>query len=426
LENGIVVYYLEDNQLALININVLINTGSMYDPARKEGVAELTLYLMKIGGTKKLSSDDVDQKFDFLAASPSVSTGIDSAQVSLSILDKDIDQSLDLLAQIMIEPTFEQNKIDLAKGLKLEELRRLKDDPQKLAFRQFNRLIYGTNPRSKIVTIKSVNNIKRNDLLEFHKNFFQPHNTMFAVTGNISKKDAISKIKRYFGNWNSEGSFLRIPVPPKISPTGLFYINKEISQSTLILGLMAPGKKDPDYYAFTILDFIIGSGGFSSRIFDAVRNNEGLAYSAGSFYRARPDHGIFTAYAFTKTETTFKTFSLINSILSNTQSTNMITANETNWAKKSIKNSFVFSFTSPEQIAWQQMKIDFDGLPNDFLATYLHKIEDVKIGDINKTALRYLYDKNRIVLILGNVNKFDSPQIPSTGTEHPIFLTPED
>ena len=109
-------------------------------------------------------------------------------------------------------------------------------------------------------------------------------------------------------------------LPPQNSNAGLYYINKEIPQSTIISGQFAPSKNDPDFYAFTVLDFIAGSGGFPSRIFNAVRNNEGLAYSAGSFYRARPDYGVFGTYAFTKTSTTLKTLSLINSVLDNIKS----------------------------------------------------------------------------------------------------------
>jgi len=422
LENGIVLYILEDHELPLINIKALIKTGTMYDPDNKEGVAELTAYVMRTGGTAKLNSTEIDSRFDFMAASATIAMSMESAQVNFSVLNKDLNQGLDLLAQILIQPTFEQNKFELARQLKNEELRRLKDDPQKLAFREFNRLIYYNDPRSRFASHKSLANIERNDLIKFHSRFFQPDNIMFAVSGDITKEETINKFRRYFGDWKTNGIPSNVPLPPQKSNAGVYYINKEIPQSTVISGQFAASKIDPDFYAFTVLDFIIGSGGFPSRIFSAVRNNEGLAYSAGSFYRAKPAYGVFGTYAFTKTSSTMKTLSLINSVLENIQS-GTITNKEIDWAKKSIKDGFIFSFVTPEQIAGQQMNIDYEKLPADFLLNYRNKIESVTLKDLNKVAAKYLDKTKNVVLILGDSKKFDES---STITVRHILITPED
>jgi len=420
LENGIVLYILEDHELPLISVNALVKTGSMYDPEGKEGIAELTAYVMRTGGTTKLSSTEIDNRFDFLAASPSISMAMDSASIDFSFLSADIDQSLDLLAQILTQPAFEQNKFILARELVIEDLRRLKDDPQRLAFREFNRLIYRNNSRGRFASIKSLPNIEREDLIKFHQQFFSPDKIMFAVTGNITKEQAINKIKQYFGNWKTNGQSTKINDLPQKSKCGLYYINKEIPQSTIICGELSVSKNNPDFYAFTLLDFIIGSGGFPSRIFSAVRNNEGLAYSAGSFYRAKPDYGIFGAYAFTKTQSSFKTLNLINDILK-IEKLNTITNKEINWAKKSINNGFIFSFLEPRQIALQQMKLEYDQLPEDYLLTYRDKIEKVKASDIRRVAAKYLDEKNRIFLILGNTNNFGKPL---TTFGEPVLINP--
>jgi len=421
LKNGIVLYFLEDRELPLIAVNALIKSGSMYDPAGKAGVAELTAYVLRTGGTQKLASSQIDDQFDLLAASPSITAAPDSVQVDFSFLNKDVDQALDLFAQILRIPAFEEAKVNLAKGLKSEELRRLKDDPQGLAFREFNRLIYRDNPRGRFISSKSLKNIERSDLVIFHQKYFQPQNIMFAVTGDISREEAIDKLQKYFGDWPSAGKPVMPPEPPRSSPGGLFYINKDIPQSTIISGQFAPAKIDPDYHAFAVLDFIIGSGGFTSRIFSAVRSSEGLAYSAGSFYRARPDHGVFAAYAFTKTESTFQTLSLINAAINNVCD-KTITGDEMQWAKNSINNGFIFSFTSPQQIAWQQMKLEYDGLPADFLSSYRDKINNVKIEDLNAIAVKYLKKSNN-TLILGNTGKFGEL---SAGAGRPVLITPEE
>lgn len=422
LANGIVVYIMEDHELPLISVNALIKTGSMYDPDGKEGVAELTATVMRTGGTAKLNSKEIDERFDFLAASPSISMSIESASIDFYFLSKDLDQSLDLLAQIIIQPAFEQNKFILARELKIEDLRRLKDEPQRLAFREFNRLIYRDNPRGRFASTKSLSNIERDDLIKFHKQFFSPDKMMLAVTGDITKEEVINRINKYFGQWKINSRASKISNLPQKTKGGLYYVNKEISQSTIICGELSISKKNPDFYAFTILDFIIGSGGFPSLIFSAVRNNEGLAYSAGSFYHAEPDYGIFGAYAFTKTESTFKTMSLINTVLEKVKS-GIIMSKEINWAKKSINNGFIFSFLEPRQIARQQMKLEYDQLPDDYLLSYRDKIENVADEDVSRVAATYLDENNRIFLILGDTKSFGKPL---TIFGKPVVINPAD
>lgn len=421
LENGIVLYILENHELPLININALVKTGTMYDPEGKAGVAELTAYVMRTGGTAKLNSTEIDNQLDSIAASASISMSMESSHVNFSILNKDIDQGLDLLAQILIQPAFEQNKFELARQLKNEELRRLKDDPQSLAFREFNRLIYRGGPRGRFPSYKSLANIERDDLIKFHGRFFHPGNIMFAVSGDITKEQAVDKFRRYFGHWKANVISVDVPSPPQKSNAGVYYIDKEIAQSIIISGQFAASKNDPDFYAFTVLDFIAGSGGFPSRIFSVVRNNEGLAYSAGSFYRPKPAYGVFGTYAFTKTSSTLKTLSLLNSVLENIQS-NTITDKEIDWAEKSIDNGFIFSFVTPEQIAWQQMNLEYDKLPADFLLNYRNKIKNVTMKDLNKVAVKYLNTTNNVVLILGDSKKFDG----SWKTGRHILITPEE
>lgn len=424
LDNGVIIYHLEDNELPLVTVNLLIRSGMVYDPPGKEGTAEITAYLLKTGGTRKLSSAEIDERFDFIAASPSISVALDYIQINFSFMDKDIDESLELLSQILLEPAFEQQKIELSIKLKTEDIRRLKDDPQKLAFREFNRLIYSANPHGRYVTLQSLKRIAREDLVKFHNTHFQPQNIMMAMTGNISGNIAVNKIKKYFGNLRQSANPASYSVPNIIEghESGIFCIKKQIPQSTVISGYFSPGRTDSDFHAFTIFDFIVGSGGFPSRIFSAVRNNEGLAYSAGSIYRPRYDHGIFAAYAFTKTGSTYKTLSLIKSELEKVQNGN-INESEIEWAKKSIINGFIFSFTSPEQIAWQQMKMEYDGLPDDFLDKYREKIKKVQLADLNRITQKYFKGKEALTVILGNVEMFDRQE---SSKQQIRIITPEE
>jgi len=418
LDNGIILYILEDRELPIVNINAIIRTGSMYDPPGKEGTAELTAQVMKTGGAGNISSSQMDSSFDFLGSAPDISIYLESADVSFSVLKENMETGINLLSQMLINPAFEDAKFTLAKELTKEGLRRLKDNPQRYSFREFNRLIYGDNERGRYSTVKSIGRIEREDLLLFHKTYFSPDNIMMVVTGDITVESASRLISRYFGNWKKSDTRKIVP-PPQNRQGGIFCIDKEIPQSTIIIGSFAPAKKDKDYYAFTILDFIIGSGGFSSRIFSAVRNNEGLAYSAGSFYRSRPDYGLFGAYAFTKNQTTGKALSLINSIIDDVKA-NSVKKEEIAWARKSINNGFIFSFLSTRDIAWQQMKMEYDNLPADYLTSYCDRIKNVGEEELKKAAARYLNKEGNTVLILGNIKEFDNP-LPGA-----VMINPEE
>ncbi|MBP7342203.1 MAG: insulinase family protein [Deltaproteobacteria bacterium] len=421
LQNGMVLFFLANRELPLVSLSVLVRTGSAYDPPGKEGVAELTAYLLRTGGTKKTESAGMDERFDFLGVSPSVSMGLDSASVHFTFPKSDLDSCLDLLSQMLQEPAFEEQKLQIALSQKREELRRIADNPQKLAFREFNRLLYPDDPRGRYATVASLENVSRDDLASFHRKYFFPANMMIALSGDISRDDAVKTIERYFGIRENPRSAAAVLPPPSKSAGGPYFIRKPLSQSVVVSGELSVGKKDPDYHAFAVLDFIIGSGGFPSRIFTAVRNNEGLAYSAGSFYRARGNYGVFGTYAFTKTSSTLQAFLLIRSILKDVAA-GAVSQADLDWAKKSVLNGFIFSFEEPAQIAAQQMTVEFEDLPRDYLSAYRRRIETVTLNDLKRVAAKYLDEKKRLTVILGDVEQFG--KWPDAW-EGPVFLNPQ-
>ncbi|HYA14781.1 MAG TPA: pitrilysin family protein [Syntrophales bacterium] len=405
IDNGIILYIFEDHELPIINISAVIRTGSNYDTIGQEGLAELTATAMRTGGTNSMSASAVDEALDFFAGSISVSMNRDSGSFNLSVMKKDLDEGLNIFSQVLTNPAFEQNKISLAKDLKIEELRRIADDPEKLAFREFKKLLYDNNPAGRFPTLASVKNIQRDDLVQFYNSFFYPGNLMIAVTGDISKQEAVNKIKEHFGAWNKANKHHDIPPIPVKQKGHIYFLFKDIPQSVIIYAQFAPGKKNPDAYPFDLLDFIVGSGGFRSLIFREVRNNLGLAYSTGSFYTKKSEYGVFGAYAITKSESTAEVLSLIRSIIKDL-SNSMIDKKDIERAIKSINNNFVFSFLSAKQIAYQQLIIEYEHLPEDYLATYRDRIAQVKAEDLKKMAVKYLSTDEPVTLVVGNENAY--------------------
>jgi predicted Zn-dependent peptidase len=405
LNNGIILYIFGENELPLLNISAVIRTGSNYDPMGKEGLAELTGTVMRTGGTNALTGDAVDEALDFFAGSLHISMNRDAGLINLSILKKDLDAGLNIFSQIITNPAFEENKLKLAKNLLIEELRRIADDPKKLAFREFKRVLYQNNPAGRFPSTTSVNSIKRDDLIEFHRRFFYPENIMISITGDISKEEAVAKIKQYLGSWNESGKYNIVPPIPAKQKGRIYFLTKNTPQSIIICANFAPGKKDQDTYPFEVFDFIVGSGGFKSRIFQEIRNSRGLAYSTGSFYTKRSDYGVFGAYAMTKSASTATVLSLLRSIVEDAK-TKSVDKKELVWATKSINNNFIFSFQSADQIARQQLMIEYDKLPPDYLATYRDKIAEVQPEELKKVAIKYLSADETVTFILGNESAY--------------------
>ena len=408
LANGMIIYVLEDHELPLVNIHAVTKAGSYFDPEGREGLAELTAMVMRTGGTELMSGTAVDEELETLAININLAAQMENCTVGFSSLKNNLDRGIAVLSQIMRQPVFEEGKLQLAKNLKMEELRRIGDDPQQFAFREFSRVLYRGNPRGRLPSLKSVEKITAQDLRQFHQRYFNPDNLLLTLTGDITKNEALLLVEKYFGNWPKKGTVAEIPPPAGDLKQGLYYLAKDVPQSVVITGRFAPAKKSADFYPFTVLDFILGSGGFRSRIFQEIRTNQGLAYSAGSFYRARGDYGVQGTYAMTKSSTTGKALSLLNSITERIKKDDL-GGEELAWAKKSLNNSFIFSFNSTEQIARQQMMLEFEHLPQDYLVKYQDRIGQVAKEDLARVANRYLVPAKTITLVMGQERDFDQP-----------------
>ena len=411
MDNGLTVYFMEDHEVPLVTLSSVVRSGSVYDPPGKEGLAELTARVMRTGGTAEMTGSMVDDELEFLAAALNVIMDRESGAASLSIMKKDLDIGLKIFSQILMTPAFEDDRLKLAKNLKIEALKRIADDPQKLAFREFNRLLYRNNARGRLPTQASVQTIQRDDLVSFHKQFFSPGNIMLAITGDITRDEAMNKIRQYLGSWRSHGKPVADIDPPTKQKGRVYFLPKSVPQAVIIYGHLAPAENDMDHYPFEILNFIIGSGGFKSRIFQEVRNNRGLAYSTGSFYHGRRDYGVFGAYAMTKSESAVDSLSVINSILADVKKDG-VTDDEIGRAKKSIINSFIFSFLSADQIAYQQLMSEYNRLPDDYLEKFRERINVAHSNQLKKAAAKYLLGDDAVIFVLGEEKIFD--QLRST------------
>ena len=177
------------------------------------------------------------------------------------------------------------------------------------------------------------------------KTYFHPGRIILGVSGDFSAPEMIARVKQQFADWKpAQNTLPPVPKPQDFTALSQFYLQKNVPQSTIILGHLAPEKSSPDYHAFEVLNYILGGGGFSSRLTSEIRSTRGLAYSVGSFYRADVDYGVFGAYCMTKSASAHKALTLMNDIIDRMKDS--LRQDELEQAKESLINSFVFSYTS--------------------------------------------------------------------------------
>jgi zinc protease len=408
LDNGMVLYLLEDHELPLIEVSALIRTGAVYDPSDRAGLAALTGEVMRSGGTDVMSAQVLDENLEFMDAVISVSIEAEAGNASLSVLKKDFDPAFSIFSQILRHPAFAGDRLAIAREQKLSALRQIEDNPQSLAFRKFKNLLYRSNPRGNLPTVESVRRISRRDLVDFHKTYFHPERIILGISGDFSSPEMIAKIKRSFAGWKPAQSALPpVQKPQSITAPSRFYLQKNVPQSTIILGHLAPEKSSPDYHAFEVLNYILGGGGFSSRLTSEIRSTRGLAYSVGSFYRADVDYGVFGAYCMTKSSSAHKALTLMIDIISSMKESPL--QKELEQAKDALINSFVFSYSSSAQIVNQQMIREYEHLPPDFIEQFPVKIKNVTLPDLQRVAATWLHPARSVILVVGNAHAFDVP-----------------
>jgi zinc protease len=426
LPNGMVVYLIEDHTLPLINALALIRTGSRWEPVNKAGLASITSTVMRTGGTASQSGDMLDEELDRLGAVVETFTEGDIGGTSVSVLKEDAERGLTLLAEMLRNPKFPNDKIELAKIVERDAIARRNDDPEGIVQREFNTILYGRETAyGHIPEYKTIKAISRGDIVSFHRQFFQPESVILGVWGDFAANDVRAVIDRAFGSWQRGGQ--PRPEAPEVDPAardrrGIHFINKEdVNQSWVVIGGLAGKRNDPDFYALTVMSYVLG-GGFTSRLVDQVRTNQGLAYTVFSGWNAEWDYpGIFITVGGTKSETTVQ---MLDSMRTEIQklAASGATEDEISRAKDAILKGFAFEFDSRGKVVRRIMAYEYYGYPADTLQKYMDNIGKVTKEDVQRVARQALDGDKFITLVLGNQKGFDKP-LDTLGKVTPIDVT---
>lgn len=418
LSNGVVAYLVEDHDLPLINVSVLVRTGSYLDPAGKEGLAALVGSQIRSGGTTSKTAEQFDEEADFLAAQISSFITDTQGSATLNCLTKDIDAGLALFFDLLKNPGFQADRLSLAKTQTLQQMERRNDNTDAIEAREWNRLMRGEDHfSSKFSTKKSIESITRDDLIAFHKQYYHPGSFLFAVSGDFKTSEMIAKLEAAMKGW--EANKTPVPEVPKPSFTpqpGVYVVHKaDVNQGRVSMGHLGSMRDNPDSYALSIMNDILGGGGFTSRILVRVRSDEGLAYSAGSGFGLGVYYpGVFRATFQSKSPTVAQAADIVLEEIRRIRTTK-VTKEELETAINFAIETFPRFFATAGQIAQTFAQDEYTKRPKDYWEKYRERIKGVTADDVLRVAQKYLDPEKLAILIVGNIDDIgkgdpDKPQ----------------
>lgn len=411
LSNGMHVLLLEHHELPLVSGSALIRTGSLLDPPEKVGLAEITGEVLRTGGTSKHTGEEIDRQLENLAASIESSIGTTAGSLSFNCLKEDLGAVLELFREILTDPAFRQDKLELAKTQRRSLIARRNDNPSAIASREFRQIVYGRQtPYGWRMEYEHLERIQQDDLARFYQRYYFPKNILLAVLGDFDARQLRQQLETLFHDWNPEQAPVPDFPPVTAEPRAKVYLAEktDVNQTFFRLGHLGSRFNDEDYPALAVMADILG-GGFSSRLFVKVRTQLGYAYAIGANWGADYLHpGLFQIFGSTRSESTTETLRVILEEVERIRSQE-VTEEELQRAKDTVLNSFVFNFDEPGKVLSRLARYRYYGYPDDFIFRYQKAVAAVTRQDVLRVARKWIQPDRLVIVAVGNPERFDQP-----------------
>lgn len=404
LDNGIKFYLVEDHEVPLINMNLIVRAGSFMDSNDKVGLAGITANVMRNGGSETFPEDELNQLLEDRAARLEFGMGFVQGSGSLNALKEDFIDLLPVFKDVMMNPLLPQDKIDLAITQRRTSIARRNDNPQQIAFRVFEELIYGEgSPQARIIEHHTLDAITRDDLVAFHDNAFKGENLMIGLVGDFDTDEMKGILEDVFADIPA-GTRNEIDLPEvnyDFESSIHFVDKRDVNQSVVLMGHIGGLRDNPDYAALQTMNEVL-SGGFTGRLFRNVRSEQGLAYSVFGAYGSNATYpGQFYAGIFTQSSNTAAAIDAVRYEMERLQN-EPVSQQELDDTRDSILNSLVFRYDSRSRILSERMSYEYLGLPIDSFDRYIEELQSIEPEDIQRVAQQYMRPGDMKILVVGN------------------------
>jgi predicted Zn-dependent peptidase len=424
LDNGISFYLVEDDELPLINLRALVRTGGVLVPNEKAGLQSVTGTVMRSGGTTSITGDELNELLEDRAARMETGIGLTSGSASMNVLKEDFEELLPIYIDLLQNPAFPEDRIDLAKTQQKTAISRRNDETLPIGIREFQKLIYGPESvYARNTEYETIDNITREDLVDFHRKSFVGENMMVGVIGDFEMEEMKEVLREAFQDIPA-GSELELTFPDinyEFVNTINFVDKSDVNQSFVMMGHIGGLRENPDYAKIQVLNRVL-SDGFSGRLMQVVRSQMGLAYSVfGEYGSGNFFPGMFYAGVMTQSETTAEAINAIIGQIERLQN-EPITEKELSDTKDRFLNSLVFEYDSRASVLNEQMSFDYAGLPDDTFDRLVEEIQQVTIEDVQQAAQQYMQPENLQILVVGNGEEIGD-QLDQFGEVNEIDIT---
>jgi zinc protease len=423
LANGIVVFLQEDHELPFVSGSVLMRGGSRDEPAAKLGLVSLLGETWRTSGTAKMDGDAMDDLLEAHAAKIETAGGIASSSLSWDCLKGDFDQVFALSMDLLLNPKFSAEKLQLAQQQIATGIVRRNDDAEEILGSESQKLVYGAkSPYARQTEIANIMRVTLGDLSAWHKKIVQPANMIISVSGDFDSAAVEAKLRGTLEGLPKGEAFAEAKIEfPAVTP-GIYFVDKaDVNQSKIAVLGLGTDRKNPDLYALAVMNELFGEG-FGSRLMQKIRTQLGLAYDVGGSYGASWDHpGVFRVEAGTKSETTVQTVSAIKEQIAELAS-KPVEKEEVSSAKDEILNSWIFEFDTKDKVLSEQVRLEFYGYPPDYFEKYRAGIEAVTTADVERVAKKYIHPDALAVLVVGNLKQI-TPALSTLGPVKTLDIT---
>ena len=411
---GVTVFFLEDHSLPLVNVYARFAGG--FGLLDRELYAATTALpsLLRFGGTIELHPDSVDEQVDQHALQLAFGASGGNTSATLNTLTSNLEAGLRLWRDMLLHPRFDSVHVEVWRGQELESALRRPDDPGRLAFSEFNRLMFGDHPIGWEMAPGDLEpeDLSIENLRAAHGRILCRDNLSLGVSGNLAWEEVEPHLRIFLSGWPPCREALpEPPVPDILDQPGIHLIPRDLDQSTIVMAHRSAIRQEDsrDYFASRIANSILGSAGFSSRILNRVRTELGLSYSAGSFWTTPDDNdGIVGALTRTRSESTIAATRAILEVMEEMRTTPPARA-EVEAAVEAASNGFSFNFQGAMQVVSRRVLHEAQELPRDWLERYVAGVQRVSPDDVHSVLRRHLDPERMVILILGDPSRFDLP-----------------